>query len=337
MRISSVRGLNAAPPYGQLLPGHTIPVVADDAVRKIAPLGLVHLGHGIEHARRNAVLTGDLRAGQHVLGQARPAKPEAREEVGGAEPAVRDDSFAHLAHVGAARAADVGEFVHHADTRGEHDVHDVLGHFRTADIHGEERFAGAEEWRIQFAHDLNDPHVVGADDNPVGPHEVVHGRAFLEKLGIHHHVEGLFRDLSDLVADLFGRANRTGALVDDDAVAGHVLGDAACGVHHLRKVGAAFGVGRRAHADERKKAVFHGLSDVRGEAKPLFLDIADNQLLEAGFVNGELCPAERFDAAGVVVDTDDRVAVFGEAGSHHEAHVARTHDRYPHALMLLSM
>ena len=75
--------------------------------------------------------------------------------------------------------------------------------------------------------------IVGADDDPVGLHEVLDRRAFLQEFGVRDHVEldaarrALGECSRDRRAHLVGRAHRHGGLGDDDRCSGHVRADGA--------------------------------------------------------------------------------------------------------------
>ena len=61
---------------------------------------------------------------------------------------------------------------------------------------------GARERRVQFSHQLRGPVVLGADDDAVGPHEVLDGRALLEELRVAHDAERVRRLAPDHLAHL---------------------------------------------------------------------------------------------------------------------------------------
>ena len=129
---------------------------------------------------------------------------------------------------------------------------------------------------------LGRPRVLGADHHAIGLHEVVDRRALLEELGIAHHAEGVRRLQPDDLADLLARADRHGALVDDDLVAVHRAGDLTGDVEHVRQVGRSVLTLRRADGDEHDGRVANGLRQVGGEVEAPFLPVAADDLLEPG-------------------------------------------------------
>ncbi len=88
------------------------------------------------------------------------------------------------------RSAKFAEFVHERDARSEHRVGGVLGEFRRANVHVERALVVAVERRIKPLHllagALAGGVLVAADHDAVRPREVLHGRAFLEELGVRH-------------------------------------------------------------------------------------------------------------------------------------------------------
>jgi hypothetical protein len=87
------------------------------------------------------------------------------------------------------RSARPREFVHEADARRQHGVGRVLGEFGAARIHQLQLVAVARKRRVDRPHQQRRALVVGADDDPVGAHEVVDRGAFLEELRVADHGE----------------------------------------------------------------------------------------------------------------------------------------------------
>ena len=92
--------------------------------------------------------------------------------------------------------------------------------------------------------------VLGADDDAVRLHEVVDGRTLLEELGVADDAERMRGLAADDLADLGGRPDRDGALVDDDLVAVHRAREIPRHVEHVLEVGRPVFAGGRAHGDE---------------------------------------------------------------------------------------
>ncbi len=84
---------------------------------------------------------------------------------------------------------DVGQLVHEADLGGEHGVGGVLGELGGADVHDDEPVVVADEGLVERTHQLGGARIVGADDDPVGLHEVADRRALLQEFGIGDDVE----------------------------------------------------------------------------------------------------------------------------------------------------
>src|SRR5215831_16046472 len=82
---------------------------------------------------------------------------------------------------------------------------------------------GSNERSVDLTHDLLRALGIGADNDSVRLEEVIDCCAFLEKLGIGHHVELDPSRLCDQLLDLVGGANGDRALGDDDCVSLHRL------------------------------------------------------------------------------------------------------------------
>jgi hypothetical protein len=115
--------------------------------------------------------------------------------------------------------------------------------------------------------------LLGADDDAVGTHEVLHRGALLEELRVGDDAEFGLRAarrqfLGNRRTHLVGRADRHGRLVHDDLVIIHVAADGAGRRDDILQVGRAVLVGRRAHRDELQQAVRDRFGHVGGEAQP---------------------------------------------------------------------
>ena len=73
---------------------------------------------------------------------------------------------------------------------------------------------------------------------------------------------------------------------------------------------------------------------VGGEGQPLLGAVAAHQLLEPGLVDRDPAALQRADLGRVLVDADDVVPVFGEAGARHQPDVPRSDDRDFHECVL---
>ena len=92
--------------------------------------------------------------------------------------------------------------------------------------------------------------VVGADDDAIGLHEVFDRRALLQELRIADDAERLSGFSGDGRLDLLRRADRHGALVDDDGVLGQGPPDIARDGEHVLQIGRRRPPLRRADGDE---------------------------------------------------------------------------------------
>ncbi len=76
--------------------------------------------------------------------------------------------------------------------------------------------------------------------------------------------------------------------------------------------------------------VIDAVLDGIGEAQALGGDVAVDELLEAGLVNRDFAALQHVHLALVVIDADDVVADFREAGARDETDVAGTDDAEIH-------
>ena len=119
-----------------------------------------------------------------VLGEARAAVAAAGVEERAADARVRGDAFVDFLDVGPDGVAELGDLVHERDARGEHGVGGVLGDLGGRVAHADDGLGVERERTVELLHDGEGFVGVGADDDAVGPQEVVDGRAFLEELGV---------------------------------------------------------------------------------------------------------------------------------------------------------
>ena len=134
--------------------------------------------------------------------------------------------------------------------RGQHRVGGVLAKLRARAVHHHDRRARARERRVELSHDVAALLVLGANHHAVRLEEVVNRRTLLQELGVAHHAERMGRLPADDLADTLGRTDRHGALVDDDLVPVHRLGDLARHAQNVLQVGRAVLALRRADGDE---------------------------------------------------------------------------------------
>ena len=108
--------------------------------------------------------------------------------------------------------------------------------------------------------------------------------------------------------------------------AGDLAGDAL----DVGEIDAAIGLRRRGHGDEDDLRMIDAVLDGIGEAQALGGDVAVHEVFEAGLVDRDLAGLQRIDFALVVIDADDVVADFGEAGAGDEADITGANDAEIH-------
>jgi hypothetical protein len=89
------------------------------------------------------------------------------------------------------------------------------------------------------------------------------------------------------------------------------------------EIGAAIIRRRRPHRNEDYVTGLHGSGVVRGKHQPSRRRIPRDNRFQSRLENGDLPRLEALDFALVTVDADDMVAEVSQAGSAHQAHVAR--------------
>ena len=197
-------------------------------------------------------------------------------------------------------------------------------------IHHHDRRAGSGEGRVELEHQPLRARVFDANHDAVGLQKIFDRRALLEKLWIADDAEGMRGFAPDHFPDSRCSADRHGALVDDDLVAVHRLGDLARDTEHVRQVGRTVLMLRCANRNEHNRRVANRFRKISGELETLFRSIAADHLLEAGLVDGHDAAAKLPNLGLVLVDTDDVVSRFRETGSEHQADIARADDRNFH-------
>ena len=159
---------------------------------------------------------------------------------------------------------------------------------------------------------------VSADDDPVGPHEILDRRAFAQEFRVRGNIEAALRqDLAQDPLDLPTGADRHSRLGDDDRpLAGGLpqrLGDFGRGGEDIAQIGMAVAAPRR-RADRDEHGV--GASDrgfeIGREAQPPGRRIAGDQVFETGLVDRNLPARQPLDLAGLLVDAGHTDAEFRE-------------------------
>ena len=235
--------------------------------------------------------------------------------------------------VGAKRVGEIGQFVHERDPCRQHRIGRVLGQLRGANIHHQHTLVIALERRVDRTQQADRPLVVGADDHPVRPHEILDRRAFLQELGVRCNREPKLnaapRKLGgNRLPHTIRGAYRHCRLVDDNLGLDHAATDVACGRDDVLHIGGPIFVGRRADRDELQGSMGDRRVDIGGESQPATGDVAPDHLLQTWLVYRNSAALEGLDLAGIDVQTHHVVADLGEAGSGDETDIAGPDHRY---------
>ena len=130
----------------------------------------------------------------------------------------------------------------------------------------------------------------------------------------------------DDLADLLGRADGHRALVDNDLEPVHGLRDFARDAEHVLQVrGAVFALGRADRNEDHRRGA-NRPGQLRRERQALFRHVPAHEFFEAWLEDRHLSLAQHPDLGGVLVDADDVVAGFREAGARDQPHVASPDD-----------
>ncbi len=106
--------------------------------------------------------------GFHVFRKAGAAVSAARIEEFAADAGVGTDSFADHLDVGAYQIAQVGDLVHERDSRRQHGVGGVFGHFGRGNVHEQHAEIVDQERPVELGHQLARPFAFDAHDYAVG-------------------------------------------------------------------------------------------------------------------------------------------------------------------------
>ena len=271
----------------------------------------------------------------HVLGEAGSAVADAGIDELIADAVIRTDARTHVAHVRADLLAQRGDFVDEGNLGRQHAVSGVFGHFRAADTHDDELFAAPGKGSVEVAHGGGRLFGRRTYDDPVGLHEIRNRVAFLEELGVRHHIEGNVLSTGgegggDKLADTVGGPDGHGGLVHDDERPTHVLADLAGHAFHKGKIAGAIGTRGRAHGDEGKFGVIQSVRKAGRKPQAAFLPVAADKVFEAGLENMDTPAVEQGHDFRVDVHTADVIAHFGETRRAHKTDVAGADNAYAH-------
>ena len=240
-----------------------------------------------------------------------------------ADPPVEPDTARDLVNVGADLLAQVRNLVDEGDLGRQEGVGGILDQFGCFPAREKDRGLDQVQGPVQFAHHVARARAAGADHDPVRPHEIVDCRAFAQELRVGRHIEvrvGI--GLADNRLDLPPGAHRHRRLGDDDGVSADRPGDFAGSGMDVAQIGVAVAAARRrADGDKHRVRTGHCLFQAGRETQAARLDIAGDQVFEAGFVYRQPAVAQHFDSGGILVDADDIRAELGKPGGGHEADI----------------
>ena len=184
-------------------------------------------------------------------------------------------------------------------------------------VNSDGRFVDIER-AIDFAHHLARPLGVAAHHHAVGAAEILDRRTFAQEFRIGRHVEfsAVAARLADDLFHLAAGADRHGGFGHHHGIVGQGRGDLFGRGKDIGEVGMAVAAAAgRADGDEDGAGALHGRRDVGLEGQPSGLDIGGHDFVQARLEDRNAARAQACDLGGVLVDADDLVAEFGQAGA----------------------
>ncbi len=242
-----------------------------------------------------------------------------------ADAPVQADAARHVLHIAADLLAQIGHLVDEGDLGGEEGVggvFDQLGAFAAGE---QDRRLVQIERAVDLPHHLPRPVAVAADDDAVGPPEILDRRSLAQEFGVRGHVElRLGIAVADDLLDLAAGADRHGRFGHHHGVAVERRGDLARRRIDIGEVGMAVAAAAgRAHRDEDGVGAGDRGTDIGLEFQPSGPDIGLDHLVEAGLVDRDLAAAQGSDLVGHLVDADHVMAEFRETGARNQADIPR--------------
>src|SRR5581483_9821196 len=275
----------------------------------------------LQQAKIITDLLGDLDERAEILGKTTAAKPERSIEKTPPNAVVHAHAIGDFLHIGTRRLTEDGDGVNIGNLQRQKRVGGVLDQFRRIDVGNDQRRL---EGCISLLQGGNRALRTHADDDAVGLHQVLDGEAFAQELRVAYDIEFDFgfAIALDGFGDFIARFDRDGAFVDNDFITGHGGSDLARNLLDEAQVDGTILQGRSWHRDENHVRVLNPLRGAGGEPEPPVGSVLFDQLLEAGFVNGDAALLQSFDLGSVVVDANDLVANLGKAGASYQANIA---------------
>ena len=172
---------------------------------------------------------------------------------------------------------------------------------------------------------------IHSDYHPVGVHEILDGRTFLEKFGIRGYVERyVYATFLQFFPDggfyFLCRADGYGAFGYQQGVAVDFLSERSRYVQHVMQVGAAVLVRRSSHGAENDFNFIENQGKVGREMETSLTDVFFDKFLESRLINRHDAVVELIDLFRVDIHTGHIRAHFGETGSCNQADISGPND-----------
>lgn len=181
---------------------------------------------------------------------------------------------------------------------------------------------------VHVLHRLHRAGRTDADDDAIRLHQILDREPLAQEFRVADHVEFhlRFAVALDRLGHLVAGADRHGAFVHDNLVAGHGCRDLPGHGLDKAQIDRAVRLRRRGHGDEDHVGILDAVLGGGGKAEAAGGDVVLHQFGEARLVNGQAAGLKEFDLLRVAIDADDVMADLGETGTGDETHVASADD-----------
>ncbi len=250
------------------------------------------------------------------------------------DPGVHAHRVGQRGDVSAGLRADVGHRVDERHLGRQERVGGPLDQLGGDRVGGQQRDARLGQRPVDLADGRLGGDAGHADHDPVRTEGVVDGAALAQELGIPGDLDGVprGRPAAQIADQPGGGAGRDGGLADDQRGPGQVRGERGDGAEDLRQVVAGMvGQARGADAEKVHGAEPRRLLEAGREPEPPRLDVARQQVVEAGLEEPGAAGAQQRHLVRVDVDAEHLMPELGHARGVRRTEVPAPDHRQPHA------
>ena len=175
---------------------------------------------------------------------------------------------------------------------------------------------------VQLLHELTAALSGASHHNAVWLHEVIHSEAFSQEFRVGNHVEWDLGVGCHSCCDLVGSAHRYRAFVHNDFVVRHHVSQLFRNTQDIAEVSGAILVWGCGKGKKDDLGMVHRRLEVRGEGQTSCFDVAMEQNVEVGFVNGDFTALHRGYLLFVDVHANHVVSCLCETRSRDETYIS---------------